>query len=57
MGKADAKQKRRPEKTDKKESERFKETARALGADESPENFERVFEKLVPPKKRKAAGD
>lgn len=44
-------QKRKPKKTDKKQSERFKATARELGADESPENFERVFSKLVPPKK------
>jgi len=44
------KQKSVPKKTDKKESERFVATARELAADESPEAFERTFEKLVPAK-------
>ena len=35
MGKADKKQKRRPKFKDKKQSDRFKETAREIGADES----------------------
>jgi hypothetical protein len=52
MGKAGEKQKRRPKLTDKKQSERFKEAARELGADEGSDALERVFEKLVPPKKR-----
>lgn len=52
MGKAGEKQKRRPLKTDKKQSERFKEAARELGVDENTETLERVFEKLVPPKKK-----
>lgn len=34
MGKAGIKQKRRPKIKDKKQSERFKEAARALGADD-----------------------
>jgi hypothetical protein len=39
-----------PKKMTKAEqSERFKETARKLGADESGETFERTFEKIVPP--------
>ena len=52
MGVAGESQKRRPAKTDKKQSERFKQTAREAGADESSENFERVFSKLVPPKRK-----
>ena len=38
--------------TDKKQFERFKETARTLGVDESGETFERAFDKIVPPKRR-----
>jgi hypothetical protein len=38
--------------TDSKQSERFKETARALGADETGEAFEKAFAKIVPPKRR-----
>lgn len=34
--------------------ERFRELARELETDDSPEEFERVFGKIVPPKK---AGD
>ena len=38
-----------PEKMTKAEqSERFKETARKLGSDESGEAFERALEKIVP---------
>jgi len=37
---------------DKKESERFIATARELASDESPEAFERTFEKLVHAKRR-----
>lgn len=47
---ADRKQKRPPGKTDKAQSERFRETARELDADESHESFEAAFGKLVPPK-------
>ena len=50
MGKAGEKQKRTPKTIDKRQSERFVETARKLGADESGKSFERAFEKLVPPK-------
>jgi hypothetical protein len=42
-------QKAETEKTDKTQSERFKETARKLSADENPHKFERAFRKLVPP--------
>lgn len=40
-----------PKNTDKVQSERFKETARRLGADESGEAFERTFRKVVPPRR------
>jgi hypothetical protein len=38
-------------KTKNDQSQRFEETARELGADESGEAFERAFGKIVPPKK------
>ena len=38
--------------TDKAQSERFRETARKLGADESEETFDRAFKKIVQPKRR-----
>jgi hypothetical protein len=47
MGKAGEKQKRRPKFKDKKQSERFKEAARQLGADESSDAFGRVLEELA----------
>jgi hypothetical protein len=50
MGKAGEKQKRTPKTTDKREYERFVETARKLGCDESEEAFEQAFKKIVPPK-------
>jgi hypothetical protein len=37
--------------TKAEQSERFKETARRLGADESGEAFERAFKSLVPPRR------
>jgi hypothetical protein len=43
MGKAGEKQKRRPKIKDKKQSERFKEAARELGADEESEAFGRLI--------------
>jgi hypothetical protein len=43
MGKAGEKQKRRPKVTDKQQSERFKEAARELGADQDSETFDRVL--------------
>jgi hypothetical protein len=50
MGKAGEKQKRTPKIKDKRQYERFVETARKLGCDESEEAFEREFVKIVPPK-------
>lgn len=53
MGKAGEKQKRRPKIKDKKQSERFKEAARALGADENSDAFDRIVAQMArtkPPK-------
>jgi hypothetical protein len=50
MGKAGEKQKRRPKIKDKRQSERFKEAARQLGADESADDFDRVLKELGTPK-------
>ena len=47
MGKAGEKQKRTPKIKDKKQSERFKEAARELGADESSNAFERVVKQMA----------
>lgn len=47
MGKAGEKQKRKPKEKDKRQYERFVETARKLGCDESEEEFGRKFEKIV----------
>jgi hypothetical protein len=38
--------------TQAEQSERFKETARQLGADENGEAFERVFDRIVSPRPR-----
>jgi hypothetical protein len=50
MGKAGEKQKRRPKIKDKKQSERFKETARQLDADESSDAFDRIVDQMARPK-------
>ena len=55
MGKAGEKQKRTPKITDKREYERFVETARKLGCDESEEAFRRAFTKIVPVKRKPTA--
>jgi hypothetical protein len=48
-----AKRKQRKQKdTDPYQSERFIETARKLGVDESGKSFVQAFEKIVPPKRR-----
>src|SRR5207245_1486069 len=44
------KQKRTPKTSDKREYERFVETARKLGCDENEETFEQTFKKIVSPK-------
>lgn len=45
--------KKTPEDSPEKQHERFKETAREIGADKNPEAFERAFGKIVPPAKPK----
>jgi hypothetical protein len=49
MAKAGApkKAKPKPKLTDKEQSERFKQTARQLGVDESGEHFEKAFRKIT----------
>jgi len=42
MGKAGEKQKRKPKIMDKRQSERFKETAREVGADDPSDAFDRI---------------
>lgn len=51
MGKAGIKQRRKPKISDSRQSERFRETARKLGTDESEEAFDRAFRKIVPPRR------
>ncbi len=55
MGKAGEKQKLTSKIKDKRQYERFVETARKLGCDENEENFERAFKKIVPPKQPSSA--
>lgn len=47
MGKAGEKQKRKPKIKDKKQSERFKETAREVGADQISETFDRIVKEMA----------
>jgi hypothetical protein len=47
MGKAGEKQKRRSKIKGKKQSERFKDTARQLGADETGDAFDRIIEQMA----------
>lgn len=47
--------KSKPRQDDPAQSKRFIETAKALGVDESPEAFERVFKKVAKPSKVKNA--
>jgi hypothetical protein len=47
MGKLGEKQRRRPKIKDKRQSERFKETARELGADQPPDVFDRIVEEMA----------
>jgi hypothetical protein len=43
MGKAGEKQKRKPKISDKKQSERFKATAREVGADDTSQSFDEIL--------------
>ncbi len=47
----------RPEAEGKTQAERFIETARQVGADETGEAFERAIEKIVPPKRPEFSKD
>ena len=47
MGKAGEKQKRIPKIKDKKQSERFKEAARELGADEDSDALDRIVKHMA----------
>jgi hypothetical protein len=51
MARAVAK-KKRPKKNDKEQFERFQQAARKLGVNESMEDFQVKFRKVVPPKRR-----
>ncbi len=54
MTKAGAKQKRKPKISDKKQSERFKEAARAIGADQESEAFDETAKRLARAKQSKS---
>jgi hypothetical protein len=56
MGKAGEKQKRRPKIKDKRQSERFKETARKHGADEHSDVFDQVLTEMARPKPKDDEG-
>ena len=45
---------RKPKSDEKPQSERFIETAREIGADETSESFDRVFEAVVNPPQKDA---
>jgi hypothetical protein len=55
MERTGAKRKKPPKKTDKQQFERFVETARKLGINESMEDFQVQFRKIVPPNKRQVS--
>jgi hypothetical protein len=50
LGKRGEKQQRKPKIKDKKQSERFKETARQVGADEASNSFDEILEAMAGPK-------
>ena len=47
MGKRGEKQRRKPKLKDKRQSERFKETARQIGAAEGSDAFERIVQQMA----------
>ena len=51
MGKRGEKQKKKPKIKDKRQSERFKETAREVGADEASNSFDEILEGMTGRKK------
>lgn len=50
MGKAGEKQKKKPKIKDKRQSERFKEAARQVGADQESAAFDLVLSQMARPK-------
>ena len=48
---------KKPKPEERPQSERFIETAREIGADETPGAFDRAFEKIITPSQAKAAQD
>ena len=52
MAKTGEKQKRRPKFKDSKQSERFKQAARELGAEQNNDAFERIVSQLSKTKKK-----
>jgi hypothetical protein len=50
MGKLGEKQKRKPKIKDKRQSERFKEAARELGADQPSDAFDHIVSEMARPK-------
>jgi hypothetical protein len=57
MGKAGEKQKRKPKIKDKRQSERFKETAREVGADEASDAFDRILKEMLQPNPQETKGE
>jgi hypothetical protein len=55
MGKSGEKQKCHPKIEDKRQYERFVETARKLGCDENEEEFARKFTEIVSSQNRRVA--
>ena len=51
---APKKKKAKPKLTDKEQSERFKQTARELGADEGGQDFDRAFDRIARSKSSKS---
>jgi hypothetical protein len=47
MGKAGEKQKKKPKIKDKRQSERFKETAREVDASETSDEFDRILGEMA----------
>jgi hypothetical protein len=54
MGKAGEKQKKKPKIKDKRQSERFKEAARKVGADKTNDAFDRIIGELARSPRRDA---
>lgn len=56
MAKAAAEKKKKPKKTDKEQFERFVQTARKIGVNESMEDFQVKFRKIVPVRRATTRG-